>query len=141
MAPVITAPSRSIPPTVPEDASKSDRLVAPIAREHPLSRGSEQDDPCRSRVPIPPPPSRGAAYGHTGYREALGLRPLGNESLDRTRRDVALDDVASDLRRVAGGERHANLFHTVELQDEIAALKAEMLALAPRQQSMLRVVE
>jgi len=38
-------------------------------------------------------------------------------------------------------ERRANLFHTVELQDEIAALKAQMLALAPRQQSMLRVVE
>ena len=38
-------------------------------------------------------------------------------------------------------ERRANLFHTVELQDEIAALKAQMLALAPRQHSMLRVVE
>ena len=38
-------------------------------------------------------------------------------------------------------ERRANLFHTVELQDEIAALKAQMLALAPRKQSMLRVVE
>ena len=38
-------------------------------------------------------------------------------------------------------ERRANLFHTVELQDEIATLKAQMLALAPRQQSMLRVVE
>jgi hypothetical protein len=37
--------------------------------------------------------------------------------------------------------RGANLFHTVELQDEIAALKAQILALAPRQQSMLRVVE
>ena len=30
-------------------------------------------------------------------------------------------------------ERRANLFHTVELQDEIAALKSQILALAPRQ--------
>ena len=38
-------------------------------------------------------------------------------------------------------ERRANLFHTVELQDEIAALKAQILALAPRQLPTLRVVE
>src|SRR4051812_24000057 len=38
-------------------------------------------------------------------------------------------------------ERRANLFHTVELQDEIAALKAQILALAPRQLPTLRLVE
>jgi len=38
-------------------------------------------------------------------------------------------------------ERRANLFHTVELQDEIAALKAQMLALAPRPQSILPAVD
>jgi hypothetical protein len=38
-------------------------------------------------------------------------------------------------------ERRANLFHTVELQDEIAALKSQILALAPRQLPTLRVVE
>ena len=38
-------------------------------------------------------------------------------------------------------ERRANLFHTVELQDEIAALKAQILAMAPRQPPTLRVVE
>jgi hypothetical protein len=38
-------------------------------------------------------------------------------------------------------ERRANLFHTVELQDEINALKAQILALAPRQPPALRVVE
>src|SRR3954464_846565 len=38
-------------------------------------------------------------------------------------------------------ERRANLFQTVELQDEIAALKAQIAGIAPRQQSMLRVVE
>ena len=38
-------------------------------------------------------------------------------------------------------ERRANLFHTVELQDEIATLKAQILALAPRQLPTLRVVE
>jgi hypothetical protein len=38
-------------------------------------------------------------------------------------------------------ERRAILFHTVELQDEIAALEAQILTLAPRQQTMLRVVE
>jgi hypothetical protein len=38
-------------------------------------------------------------------------------------------------------ERRANLFHTVELQDEIATLKAQILAMAPRQPPTLRMVE
>ena len=38
-------------------------------------------------------------------------------------------------------ERRANLFHTVEVQDEIAALKDQILAMAPRQPPTLRVVE
>jgi hypothetical protein len=38
-------------------------------------------------------------------------------------------------------ERRANLFHTVELQEEIAALRAQILAMAPRQPPTLRVIE
>jgi hypothetical protein len=38
-------------------------------------------------------------------------------------------------------ERRANLFHTVELQDEIAALQAQILALQTRKPPMLKLAE
>lgn len=38
-------------------------------------------------------------------------------------------------------ERRANVFHTVELQDEIVALKAQILGIAPRLPLALKLVE
>jgi hypothetical protein len=38
-------------------------------------------------------------------------------------------------------ERRANLFHTVELQAELEALKAQILALTPRTSPVLKLVE
>ena len=56
---------------------------------------------------------------------------------------IGMGELTPDEGNMIGAliERRANLFHTVELQDEIAALRAQILAMAPRQPPTLRVVE
>src|SRR5215212_6317180 len=81
----------------------SDLSGAAEAGERSLPRRPEQDDLVRLRRRALNLHARRADW-HPRDGEALARRPLGEQPLDCRRRHVALDDVATDLSRMAGRE-------------------------------------